>query len=183
MEQIKRTRSFRIIMIAALIFFLCGCSKRHLDPSQYGVRYIIDNSPDDQWLTLKLDPENRDIIRSLICVSADSGSGMDEETIRRLNTGTLQDDKNTTPVITDLHFNEEGKLIWYVLINFDRIDIETISELIDHLGLTNELLDGSLTYSELTGSDSFRFQDFFTKGRFENNISLNGDPRYDVDID
>ncbi len=190
MERNSNIYSRRVIISASFLLMvlfsavLTGCHSRSLNPDQYGVRYIIkgDSELDDQWLTMKLDPADNDVIRSLICVSVDRDLSIDEETISRLSAGSLDDDKNKSPLIVDTHFNEEGKLIQYILINFDLIDIYQIRDLIDYLGLEDELTDSSLSYTELRKSNSFRFRKFFTEGIFENNISLNGDPKYDVNI-
>lgn len=163
----------KILVFFLLIFLLTSCNNKPIDKEQYGVRYSLN---DNEWLTIKLDPENNNVVTAMICVMKDAYNAQ----IEPLVIGNINDDKKDTPLIYIYSKDFDDNYNEYLVINFEENDLSLYQEVIDFIGISKEYEDNVITYTELMTCDTFRYQKFFEYGTFENNISFANEDIYNV---
>ncbi|MBE6114188.1 MAG: hypothetical protein E7191_03830 [Erysipelotrichaceae bacterium] len=164
-------------------FVLVGCSKT-IDikyDKDYGVRYDVSDNDIASFVLIKIDPEHEDVVSDLrIWVELTEEEYKDKELVKELQ----MDSNSNLNMMNDsfsTYFYQEGEEYSFEVIDLqfykdDELE-STISEeareLLEYVGLTDELSDNVLYYEEeLLKSDSFKYKWIIDNGTFDNNISF-----------
>ncbi len=164
---------YTVIIISLIL--ITGCSKKELTyVKDNGYMYTLANEKGDSWLLVRLDPTDDMTITSLSIVAYQKEAPGESVSEKLSLENPKGDDFEST--FCEYSLSDYGdEYAERILINFfvDG-DLTDHQQLVEYLGLKDELEDGILSDDELKNAQDFRYKDLF-EGEFTDVISALGD--------
>ncbi len=171
----KRWKMKKLTIVLLVMLLLSGCSSKIRYNSQYGVRHVLD----ENGITIHLDEKKNDVIADMWITSSRTTTVLENPNEEWNADMTKAED---FPITYYVQANEDGTYLESIVLRFYRDDFsfENAAELLKYIGLAAEADDSELKYkAELLKSNTFSFSDLLKNGTFYNNISLDGNPKFE----
>ncbi len=168
----------KLTFVLLVIVLLSGCSSKIRYNSQYGVRHVLDENG-ITGITIHLDEKKNDVIADMWITSSHTTTVLENPNEEWNADMTKAED---FPITYYVQANEDGTYLESIVLRFYRDDFsfEDAAELLKYIGLEAEADDSVLKYkAELLKSNTFSFADLLKNGTFSNNISLDGNPKFE----
>ena len=182
-DFMNRNYIFLVAKCLLCVAMLMGCGKK-IDityDNQYGVRYTVNSNGNESFVLIKLDPNNQDVVSMLrIWIHFDESDKLSKDVVAALQKSSNNTLSYMDEMVSTFFYQESDMSSFYVVnLNFYMDDqlkssmSNEAKELIDYIGLSDELKDNVLYYeAELKHSQNFKYKSIIEEGSFNNNISL-----------